>query len=77
MTLLPDSKQLRTAADRIGRFGSKVSWGICAIVTDGDALFGMIRMFEVFAEDFFTATKVFRNLPDAETWFWSKRTSSV
>jgi hypothetical protein len=74
MTLLPNSNDLRSAAERIGQLRSKVSWGVCAIVANSDALFGMIRMFEVYAEDFFAATRVFRKLPDAEAWFWSART---
>jgi len=74
MTSLPNSNQLRSAAERIGQLRSKVSWGICAIVANSEVLFGMIRMFEVYAEDFFAATRVFRKLSDAEAWFRSART---
>ena len=74
MTLLPGSNELRSAAERIGQLRSKVLWGVCAIVTNSDAMFGMIRMFEVYAEDFFAATRVFRKLSDAEAWFRSART---
>jgi hypothetical protein len=77
MTMLPDRNKLRAAADRIGQVRSKVRWGVCAITTTSDAMFGMIRMFEVFAEGIFTATKVFRKRSDAEDWFWSVRTPSV
>jgi hypothetical protein len=40
----------------------------CAIVAGSDVLFGMMRMFEVFARDSFVITQVFRSTADAEVW---------
>jgi hypothetical protein len=39
-----------------------------AIIASQDALFGMARMFEVFAENYFGATRVFRSMDDGTRW---------
>lgn len=67
ITSLPESSQLRSVAERIGRV-QNLTFGACAIVTHDDALYGMLRIFEVFTEPFFSATRVFRDLPSAEAW---------
>ncbi len=46
----------------------RVKFGACAIVAPRDAMFGMMRMFEVFAQKSFRATAVFRTLAEAEAW---------
>jgi hypothetical protein len=33
-----------------------------------DELYGMVRMFQVFAEDLFRETNAFRSLDEAEAW---------
>jgi hypothetical protein len=40
----------------------------CAIIAPRQALFGMARMFEVFAENYFVATRVCRSMADGERW---------
>ena len=66
-TTLPGSDQLRTVAARISAVRTP-RFGRMAIVADRDSMFGMARMFGVFAEAYFTASKVFRDLPEAERW---------
>jgi len=40
----------------------------CAIVASRNVLFGMMRMFQVLAQNSFTTTQVFRTAEDAEAW---------
>jgi hypothetical protein len=67
MTSLPESDQLRSVAKRIARPDGS-TFGALAIVTQSDALYGMLRIFEVFAEPYFTAVHVFRDHDTAQTW---------
>jgi hypothetical protein len=64
----PDSQQIRSIAGEVERLRSKLSWGACAIVAPADVLYGMTRMFQVFAEDFFTTSSVFREREKADRW---------
>lgn len=73
LTSIPESPQLRVVADRVGRLLTKVDWGACAIVAERDVLFGMSRIFEVFAQSSFAATHVFRGRAEAEAWLASQR----
>jgi hypothetical protein len=68
---LPESAQLRSVAGEIGRLEPRVAWGRCAIVAESDVLFGMSRMLEVFSEQQFRQTRVFRKQADAEAWLRS------
>ena len=68
MESLPESRQLLTVVNEIRRLSSRVEWRACAIVATSDALFGMSRMFEVFAEQQFARTRVFRDLSMARNW---------
>jgi len=70
-TTLPESAQLQEVTRAVERLKAKVQWGACAIVASSDALFGMIRMFEVFAEGSFDRIRVFRVRKDAERWLAS------
>jgi hypothetical protein len=74
---LPESKQLRVVNSHIASLRAQVEFGMCAIVAHRDAMFGMMRMFAVFAEDNFRAIRVFRETADAEEWLntqqgWTK-----
>lgn len=71
MTSPPRTPELQTAVDRIRRV-SGLGFGLCAIVADRDVLFGIARMFEVFAEDHFEKVAVFRDAAEAEDWLRSK-----
>jgi hypothetical protein len=67
-TTIPESKNLEAVARAIERIRSKVQFGACAIIARTDALFGMLRMFEVFVEPYFRETSVFRTTCAAEAW---------
>jgi hypothetical protein len=73
MVSLPESEQLRSVAERVRRLLGRVRWGACAIVARQDALFGMSRMFEIFSQNSFTATRVFRERREAEAWLDATR----
>jgi hypothetical protein len=66
-TTLPESDQLRAVAARVGAVRAP-RFGRVAIVAARDSMFGMARMFEVFAEAHFGASKVVRTLAEAERW---------
>jgi hypothetical protein len=68
---IPESDQLRTVGATIGRIREKVRFDACAIVASSDIMFGMARMFQVFAEDRFRLTRVFRNLDEGRKWLVS------
>jgi hypothetical protein len=68
---LPTPAKLRVVSDEIGRVRSRVGFGNCAIVVDREALYGIARMFEVFASGRFHATQVFRDRTEAEAWLES------
>jgi hypothetical protein len=65
---VPESKQLEAVVGDIRRVGARIHWGACAIVAVDDAMFGMSRMLEVFAERQFERTHVFRDLSRARNW---------
>lgn len=69
---LPDSSQLGAVGTAAIAIRKKVRFGSCAIVADRDALFGMMRVFEVKAGDYFEAIRVFRRMAEAEMWLSSK-----
>ena len=72
-TTVPQSEELRDVAREIGRVRSRVQFGACAIVASTDVLFGMMRVFEVFAQDYFRETQVFRTIGEATSWLVSVR----
>lgn len=63
----PNSPQLRSVANRIGRVAG-FRFGRCAIVVDSDLIFGLARIFEAFARDHFEEIQVFRDADAAEGW---------
>jgi hypothetical protein len=71
-TSLPKTDNLRDVAHAVNRIRGHVRFGACAIVACTDAMFGMLRMFEVFVEHYFRQTSVFRTLPEAEVWLASQ-----
>jgi hypothetical protein len=72
-TTVPKSDELHHVTRAIARIRSRVQFGACAIVAPTDVLFGKMRMFEVFAEDYFHETRVFRTCREAEVWLASQR----
>ena len=67
-TNLPTAQQIQACASRIGMAKWMIDFRACAIVVNRDALFGMLRMFEVFAHPHFERLRVFRDLGQARAW---------
>ena len=67
VSTLPEAPQMQAVADRVSLVEDLV-FGACAIVADREALFGMARMFEVFARGHFAAIRTFRQRAEAEEW---------
>jgi hypothetical protein len=72
-TTIPEKENLREVACAMYKVRGRVQFGACAIVANTDVLFGMVRMFEVFAERYFRESHVFRKVREAEAWMTSKR----
>jgi hypothetical protein len=72
-TSLPESRELRIVAYEVSRVREQVEFGTCAVVAYENALFGMLRMFQVFTEELFGETWIFRSLPEAEAWLAERR----
>src|SRR5579863_213550 len=70
---LPHKGQLQAVTGELAQVRARVRFGMCAIVVERPALFGMFRMFEVIAQDYFTAIRVFRVIVEAEAWLGSQR----
>jgi hypothetical protein len=68
MTSLPETPQIRLVADALGSLAGRVRFGACAVVAKENALFGMSRMFGVYAEQAFDRVSVFRDRDEAERW---------
>ena len=67
-TNLPTAQQIQAAASRIGMAKWMIDFRACAVVVNRDALFGMLRMFEVFAHPHFERLRVFRDMTQARAW---------
>jgi hypothetical protein len=67
-TSLPRPGQLREVADAIRRVRDRVQFRAVAIVARTNALYGMLRIFEVLTEQWFGETSVFRSGDQAEIW---------
>ena len=76
-TSVPTKEELEEVTRALHNARSKVQFGSCAIIAVKDALFGMARMWEVFAERYFHGTYVFRSIPEAEAWLASHRSCST
>jgi hypothetical protein len=70
---VPKPDELRAVAGEIARIRHRIHFDACAIVAGSQVLFGMMRMFEVFAEDYFRKTRVFLTVEEAEIWLTSQR----
>ena len=69
---IPEKANLQKIAEEIRRIRCRVQFGACAIVAGTDALFGMLRMLEVFTEQYFRESFVFRTVDEAEVWLASR-----
>jgi hypothetical protein len=77
LTSLPDPGQLREVSSQMGTMNERVRFGACVIVAPRTVLFGLLRMFEVFAEERFRTTRVFREIGEAEAWLLDHLTPTV
>jgi hypothetical protein len=77
MTSLPAPEQLREVSSQMGNVSKRVRFGACAIVAPRTVLFGLLRMFEVFAEERFRTSRVFRETGEAEAWLLEHLTPAV
>jgi hypothetical protein len=75
-TSVPAANQIACVPNELKRIQGKVRFGVCAMVSDRDVLFGMLRMFGVVAEPYFRKTRVFRETPEAEAWLMSQKLSA-
>jgi len=71
-TSIPEALQLRAVSDQIGIIRERVAFGDCAIVTRSEVLYGMLRIFEIFAGKWFRGIRVCRAREDAQTWLDSR-----
>jgi SpoIIAA-like len=74
-TALPEIPQLRAAVSRIQIFGGRKRFGVCAIVAREKLLHGLMRVFELLADQRFVAVRVFRN--ESSAMGWLRETSST
>ena len=70
---LPETVQLSTVVSEMKRIMRKVRFGACAILASRDALFGMMRVYEVMAKECFRVTCTFRVADEAEAWLLSQQ----
>jgi len=71
--LIPESSQLKDVKAELAAIREQIQFGICAVVAGRDAMFGMMRVFEVFAGQYFRAIRVFRDSAEAERWLTAQR----
>lgn len=79
MTSLPETQELRGVNCDLRQVQGSLHFGACAIVTCNDALFGMMRMFQVLAEEYFVVTRVFEKTGEAQEWlkYYESRSNSA
>ena len=69
---VPESSQFAAMKAEIAVLRGKVQFGACAIFATRDAMFGMMRVFEVVTQPYFAAPRVFRDKLEAEAWLVSR-----
>lgn len=70
---LPETREISTVVNEVKRIRGAVRFGACAILASREAVIGMMRIFEVMAEDYFRVTRTFRVANEAETWLVSQQ----
>jgi hypothetical protein len=70
---VPETSQLGAVGAAVNALRKKVTFRACGIVALSDVMFGMMRVFEVKAESYFGAIRVFREIADAEAWLLLQR----
>jgi hypothetical protein len=77
LTSLPEPNQLDAVSSTIGRMSDRVRFDACAVVAKRTVLFGLMRMFEMFAEDRFRTTGVFDTVDEASEWLETQRAETA
>lgn len=70
---IPETPQISVVINELKRIRFKLRFDACAILASRNALFGMMRMFEAMAEEFFRVTRTFRVATEAEAWLVSQQ----
>jgi hypothetical protein len=65
---VPTSDELRVVTSQIAQIRPAIEFGRCAVAASGEAMYGMSRMFEVYAEGHFTKVQAFRTVDEAAGW---------
>jgi hypothetical protein len=65
---VPTSDELRIVTSEIAHIRPEIEFGRCAVAASGEAMYGMSRMFEVYAEGHFTNVQAFRTVEEAAAW---------
>lgn len=65
---LPETAQLAAITNELAMVRARVQFGVFAVIAPDDAMFGIMRMFEVQARQHFRATRIFRGPAEAEAW---------
>ena len=73
INILPDARQIQAMGIEIRSLQQKVRFGLCAVIAPRDALYGMLRVFQVVNQDYFREIRVFRTAAEAEEWLSSQR----
>jgi hypothetical protein len=68
LTSVPETGQLRRAANRIDPERSALQYGVLAIVASDPAAVGTGKLFAVFARERFRATTIVPTIEEAERW---------
>ena len=74
VTGIPESSELSAVVTELKKFRNRTRFETCAIVATSDALFGMMRMFETLAEEYFGKTRTFRDAAEAQAWLAEQQT---
>jgi hypothetical protein len=75
-TSLPVGFQIAAVADQIRKIHETVRFNACAVVAQSNALYGMMRVFQVMTERHFRTLRVFRDPAQAEVWLAAERLSA-
>lgn len=73
---LPETSQFGAVNRELALVHAKLQFGVLAIIAPGDAMFGVMRMFEVHARQHFRAIRVFRDPAQAAAWLKSWRSGT-
>jgi hypothetical protein len=72
VTSVPETSQLRKAAERMETGAAPLQYGRCAIVAVDPEHVGMAKLFAEFARRRFAASNVVATIDEAERWLWDR-----